>query len=702
MLLRKPVATALLTLLAPCWTVPPLTAQERGLQIEDYYRIVRPTGVAISPTGSAVAFTRTRIDEEENRSRSQIWLVTPSDTTGPVRLTSPLDDASDPRWSPDGRLLSFSSSRGGDSGTWFLRMDRAAGEAFQIDGLRGTPVFDPTGRRLAFLDPVSPPPDDPTSAGSKNEGAFSRPLSEAEERILARFDGRSYDWMNYRFDRQGYLADPRDPRATPPEQIFVLPASGGEAIQVTSLPVDAMDPVWRPDGNGLAFVADEHARDEHSYERADLWTVSLEGEVTRLTDDEYHYGSPDWAPGGTRLVARGYVGLDVVIRERWDHGSPIDLFAFSADGSERINLTESWDLIPGAPRWSADGRWVYFTGGVGGDTHLFRVSSEGGEVEQLTQGDGRVGDVSFSRDFRTVAYAFQSPTSPGDVFVGTQGRGARRLTDLNGDWLDGRGLTAPERLAFTSPDGTPVEGWMLPPTNPKPGAAHPMVLTLHGGPHSAYGNEFAFDRHLLSAKGYYVLYLNPRASTGYGEDFRWGTWGSWGDEDYQDVMAGVDHALLTYPIDPSRMGVTGYSYGGYLTNWIITQTNRFGAAAAGASISNWVSDYGTADIPRTKESEFFGPPWEAEGRENLIRASPIFHAGGVTTPTLFLHGESDHRVPIEEAEQMYVALQKQKVPSRFIRYPDSYHGGWTPWRYLHRVLSTVQWMDRWLGATPVS
>ena len=306
-----------------------------------------------------------------------------------------------------------------------------------------------------------------------------RGLSPAEETVLARFDGRAYDWMNYRFDRQGYLPDPRDPRATPPEQLFILPASGGEASRLTDLSVDVMDPVWRPDGEALAFVADEHARDEHSYERADLWTVSLDGQVTRLTDDEYHYSSPDWAPGGTRLVVRGYVGLDVVIRERWDHGAAVDLFAFSVDGSERINLTESWDLIPGAPRWGADGRWIYFTGGIGGDTHLFRVSSEGGEVEQLTQGEGRVGDVSFSRDFRTVAYAFQSPTEPGDVFMGTQGRGARRLTDLNGDWLDSRQLTAPERLAFTSPDGTPVEGWMLPPAIPEQG-----TRASHGPHHS--------------------------------------------------------------------------------------------------------------------------------------------------------------------------------------------------------------------------
>ncbi|MDH3223125.1 MAG: S9 family peptidase [Gemmatimonadota bacterium] len=690
-------ATALAALLAGAL---PVQGQQTGLLLEDYYRIIRPTGVAVSPAGSRVAYTRSQVLEDENRTHSEIWLASLADSTAPFRLTSPVTDASDPRWTPDGRLLAFSSSRGGSDGTWFLRLDRPSGEAFQIDGLRGRPLFDPTGRRFAFLEDVAPD-GDPEGAGAGTPAAAS-PLTPGEERILARFDGRAYDWMNYRFDRQGYLPDPRDPAATPPAQLFIMPATGGEPRQLTDLPVDVMSPVWRPDGEALAFVADAHARDEHSYEQADLWTVSMGGQVTRLTDDEYNYGAPDWAPGGTRLVVRGNVGLDVVIRERWDNGAPIDLFVFHADGSERLNLTEAWDFIPGPPRWSADGRWVYFTGGIGGNTHLFRVASQGGEIEQLTHGDGRVADVSFSRDFRTVAYAFQSPTDPGNVYVGTQGRGARRLTDLNGDWLAERALSSPDRLSFASGDGTPIEGWMLPPAGAPGGAGHPMVLTIHGGPHGAYGNEFAFDRHILSAKGYYVLYLNPRASTGYGEAFRWGTWGSWGDEDYQDVMAGVDHALANYPVDPRRLGVTGYSYGGYLTNWIITQTDRFSAAAAGASISNWVSDYGTADIPRTKESEFFGPPWEPEGRDNLIAASPIFHAGGVSTPTLFLHGESDHRVPIEEAEQMYVALRKQQVPAKFIRYPDSYHGGWTPWRYLHRVLSTVHWMDQWLGASPVS
>jgi len=264
-------------------------------------------------------------------------------------------------------------------------------------------------------------------------------------------------------------------------------------------------------------------------------------------------------------------------------------------------------------------------------------------------------------------------------------------------------LTAPDRLRFASEDGTEIEGWMLPARGYAAGQGGlPMILQIHGGPHGAYGNSFSFDQQLVAAKGYMVLYTNPRASTGYGEDFRWGTWGGWGFKDYEDVMAGVDHAIANYEIDTARMGVTGYSYGGYLTNWVITQTDRFAAAVSGASISNWVSDYGVADIPRTKESEFFGPPWEEQGLENLLRSSPIVHAKGVSTPPMFVHGEYDHRVPIEEGEQMYVALRKQRVPAKFVRYPESYHGGWTPWRTVHRMWVQLEWWEEWLSGRATS
>ena len=682
----------------------PATAQERRpLELEDYYRLKDAGSPALSPDGSRVAYVVSWVVEEENRRHSEVWLAAADGSGEPVRLTSPSFSASSPEWTPDGRLLAFSSRRPGPDGrtsgaTWFLRMDRPAGEAFQIEGLGGSPVFSPDGAWIAFTAPVPPPSATPRTYAS-----------DFERRTVERFDGRDYDWMNYRFDRRGYLPDPRDPRATPPREIHVIPAAGGEPRQLTGLGFNAGGLSWSPGGHLLAFTADSYQRDEHSYGRSDLWTVDLDGSVTRLTDDEYNYSSPSWSPDGSRIVVRGNEGLDVIIREGRDRGASTELFVFDATTGQRTaNLTADWDLIPGSPSWAPDGRHVYFSAGVGGNSHLFRVPAEGGEVEQVTHGDRRLRGFSFSADYSRVAYRATDPVQPGDIRVAAVGGAAEtRMSDVNGALLADLALASPDRLLFRSEDGTEVEGWILPARGYDGNGGgdedgFPMILVVHGGPHGAYGNDFSFDRQLLAAEGYMVLYTNPRASTGYGEDFRWGTWGGWGFKDYEDVMAGVDHAIANYDIDTARMGVTGYSYGGYMTNVVITKTDRFAAAIAGASISNWVSDYGVADIPRTKESEFYGPPWEERGLENLLRSSPLIHAKGVTTPTMFIHGESDHRVPIEEAEQMYVALRKQQVPARFVRYPDSYHGGWTPWRTVHRTWVQLEWWEQWLGRRPAS
>ena len=657
----------------------------RTLVLEDYYKVETASSPVISPDGRWVVFVRTSIIEAENQRHGELW-ISPTDGSEPAaRLTSAAFSASAPRWSPDGKLLAFRSSRkapGAEGDIWFLRMDRPGGEAFQIPGVGGLPVFSPDNRWIAFT--KSTPP-----------AAKPRKVTSFEKQLDQRFKGRIYDWMNIRFDGRGYLSDPRDPAATPPAELYVVPREGGTPKQVTHLGVDVKSVAWRPDGGALALVADSHQRDEYSYERADLWIADLEGAVRRLTDDGYEYDSAAWSPDGRSLVFRRRQGLNLVIQARQNHGSAIDLYRMPAEGGSMKNLTADWDLIPEAPSWSPGGEFIYFSSAVGGDTHLFRIPSGGGKVDRITKGPRGLGGFSFSSAFDRMAYTGTDSFHPAEAFAAKiDGSGETPLSALNVEWLKDVELSTVQNIRFHSRDGTEVEGWVVLPRDAK--TAHALILGIHGGPHGAYGNHFDFEFQWLAANGYAVVFTNPRGSTGYGEKFLWATWGGWGKLDYQDVMAGVDYALEHYPLDPKRLGVTGYSYGGFLTDWVITQTGRFVAAVTGAGISNWVSDYGTADIPRTKESEFYGAPWEADSGERMRALSPITYVTNVRTPTLFVHGEADRRVPIEEAEQFYTALKKRHVPAKFIRYPGNFHGGWPPWDMVHRYYQELQWWREYL------
>jgi dipeptidyl aminopeptidase/acylaminoacyl peptidase len=398
------------------------------------------------------------------------------------------------------------------------------------------------------------------------------------------------------------------------------------------------------------------------------------------------------------------MGLDLVIAALQGHGAPVDVVRMPAAGGAMQNLTATWDLRPGAPAVSADGRFVYFSGGIGGSTHLFRAPISGGAVRQVTTGERQLGGFTFSTAFDRMAYIASDATHPAEAFIAEldreAGTGKREatVTRFNDALLAEVQLSRPEHITYSSGDGTEIEGWLLLPASRFLAPASSLILAIHGGPHSAFGYDFSFQFQLWAATGYAVLYTNPRGSTGYGERFLWATWGGgWGVQDTQDVLSGVEYVTQRYPVDRERLGVTGYSYGGFLTNWIITHDTRFKAAVSGAGISNWISDYGTADIPRTKESEFLGAPWQHGSAGLLLKQSPIMYAGAVTTPTLFIHGESDFRVPIEQGEQMYTALQKRTVPARFVRYPDTYHGGWTPWNTMHRYYQELSWWDRWLS-----
>jgi len=678
-------------------------AAGRSIQLPDYYRIETAATPAISPDGRWVVFARSTIVEADNAHHTELW-VAPADASSPAtRLTTPAFNASAPRWSPDGKLLSFSSTRragapadaapagrgggrrgggGGESDIWFLRMDRPSGEAFQIPGVEGAPVFSPDNRWIAFTRRTAPPrqPRTPT------------PL---EAQLEQRFKGRIYDWMNARFDGRGYLPDPRDPAVTPPNELYIVSRDGGTPRQITRIGVDVREPAWRPDSAAIAFIADTHQRDEYSYERADLFIATLDGNTRGLTDDGFEYDSPTWSPDGKTLVFRRHQSLNQVLAAKQNHGAAVDVYRMTVDDSHMWNLTPEWDLLPDAPAYSPDGKSVYFAGGVGGDTHLFREDIGSGRVQQLTRGERSLGGFSFSQDFSTMSFTAASAQHPAEAFAAKiDGTGEHQLSTLNNALLQEVDLASAERIHFPSKDGTQIEGWvMLPRTGTAP---YPMILSIHGGPHGAYGSAFNYEFQWLAANGYAVLFTNPRGSTGYGEKFLWGTWGGWGKLDLEDVLGGVDYAIAHYRINPKRLGVTGYSYGGFLTNWTVTQTDRFAAAVTGAGVVNWVSDYGTADIPRTKESEFLGSPWQSASNELMRSLSPITYANKVKTPILFLHGESDMRVPIEEAEQFYTALKKLKVPTKFVRYPGNYHGGWPPWDMVHRYYQEAQWWKEFL------
>jgi dipeptidyl aminopeptidase/acylaminoacyl peptidase len=664
-----------------------LASQQRPWQAADYYKLNVVGSPALSPDGRRVAYVLTTVVEDKDRRHNEIWMAAADGSTPPFRYTSPATEASNPSWSPDGGLLAFSSRReGSDDDVWFLRTAAPGGEAFQIAGVHGMPVFSRDGQWLLYTWRG----EDPDSMKKDAWRTRVSPTAITRGPDPKRFDGRVYTSIPIVADERGYLP-PRETRR--PSHLYLVPLTGGKPRRLTGGDLSQGSPAWSPDGKAIVFEQDStETRELREEQEPQLYVFQLADSSTRRLETGFRESrDAAWSPDGTTIAFVCSKG----------RGMENDICIIPAAGGPSRNLTTAWSLDPSSPAWSTDGKTLYFFAETNGNAHLFAVPAAGGLVRQITTGERTLRGFALSADGRTLAYTASDITHGADLYVTPLARVAeRRLTSVNDSLFKQVALIPADTFWFTGVGGLKIEGWLMKPYGYQPGKTYPLVLSIHGGPHSNYGNILFPEFQMLAGQGYWMLFTNPRGSTGYGHDFTFATRGRWGMEDYQDLMQAVDVAIARTKggVDTTRMAVLGGSYGGFMTNWVVGHTNRFRVAQTDRSIFNWYSWYGSSDAQGLTEYEFNGAPWESDSLYRVL--SPMKYVANIRTPMLIVHSEDDKRVPITDAEQLFMALRKRGIPAEFVRYPRSFHGlsrTGPPWLLVDRLERIRTWFVHWLG-----
>jgi dipeptidyl aminopeptidase/acylaminoacyl peptidase len=649
----------------------------RAMMPQDIARIRFVSDPQVSPDGRRVVFVITMLSEEKDQYLSNIWMVDTAwgepcrFTTGPKRDTKP-------RWSPDGTRLAFLSERDAHAKAQLYVIPATGGEPTRLTNQPNgvmQHVWSPDGTRLAFVARV---------------GGWQEPAHE-EERQKSK-PVRVITTLKYKSNGEGFIYDRRP-------HLFVVAADGGEPRQLTDGDFADADPAWSPDGTHLAFVSARH--EDRDYDNAsDIWLIpSHGGEPRRLTDTAGPVNSPAFSPDGRTVAYLGH-------RYRHESGRNKRVFTMPVAGGTPMCLTVALDrtCVPFfsnvAPLWSADGQWITFAAEDQGDVPIYRVRADGTAApERIITGERQVTGLSASREGVLLAFAAMDAVSPVEVFVcHADGTGEKPLTDLNRAWKAEVMRSRPEHFRYER-DGRQLDGWVMRPFGWKLGVRYPALLNIHGGPHTQYGHHFFDEFQIYSGAGYAVIYTNPRGSQGYGEEFTRAVIGDWGGGDFADVMAGLDEALRRYDfIDPERLGVMGGSYGGFLTSWTVGHTDRFKAACSERAVNNTYTLFGTSDIGHSfSEAQSGYLPWE--NRQWYIDHSPLTYAQDIATPLLIMHCESDLRCPVEQAEQLFVALKKQRKQAVFVRFPDEDHElsrAGRPRHRLERFRLILDWFARYL------
>jgi dipeptidyl aminopeptidase/acylaminoacyl peptidase len=692
----------LLSLVVAALAVRPSAADRRPITEKDLFKFVWVADPQIAPDGSQVVFVRVTVNEKADQYESNLWVVKADGSDAPRQLTSGTRDTS-PRWSPDNRRIAFTRSIDKDGHAQRAQiyvMPMNGGEARAITDIpRGAsvPEWSPDGKTIAFSSTARPDELTPKT-GEKPRESDVRVISEA----VYRANGIS---------GSGFVDRDR------PTQIWTIVVPAADATpsspkRITSGEFPTGNYHWSTDGSQIFFVSDRRRESYYYPHDSDIYAVPKDGgEPQAIVNIDGSIGAYSPSPDGKRIA---FVGMAAGKPER-SYTQP-DLWVVDIPGGTPRNLTATHDFdmngglggdqrsprggTPAGPIWSRDGRSLLIKVGEQGDTNLKRVDVASGRIEPLTTGHHEV--IAYTADAGSSAIAFiqSTPTVIGDVYVADAASAAapKQLTKFNDDLFSQLITNEPEEIWYTSFDGKKIQGWILKPPSFDPSIKYPLILEIHGGPHSAYGNTFTHEFQWMAAKGYVVLYTNPRGSSNYGQDFGNIIQFNYPGDDYKDLMAGVDGVLKKGYVDEARMGVTGGSGGGLLTNWVVTQTTRFKAAVSQRDISDWANFWYTADFTLFTPTWFHKAPFEDPA--DFAKRSPITYVEKIQTPLMFILGDEDYRTPPGAGgEDLFRALKYLKRPTVMVRFPGENHElsrSGKPWHRVERLQHILGWFDKYV------